>query len=192
MNEQCQFTCRGPLLREDPYRAPLTPELFYKSPGFRQELVVVPTGAEWSRIIADSSLINGCIVHLKERIYFKKKKQQTRRIVYEWFVGPLEKNQDVRTTCNTRGCIYPPHLKSRNTRSNRESVKEMLINKTLDKGLTQKQRALKYGLSIGTVQKTDQSKIYTNLIPINTTDAQNNEVLSFHFTPPPFMTNAKQ
>jgi hypothetical protein len=84
-------------------------------------------------------------------------------------------------------------------KNRRQSAKEMLKHKDKDMGLTQKQRAAKYKIPLGVVQKLDQGKIYRDLIqPItleettaeqNTNDKESNEALSFHFSPPAFMLN---
>lgn len=189
MNEQCQFTCKTPVLRDELFEITLSPENFYQTPGFRRELDIIPTGSEWSRIIQNSKVANGCVIHSKERIYFRTKKFQIRRLFYEWFVGPLEKSQIVATTCKTPGCVYPPHMTI--LRSKRETIKEMVKNRVADKNLTQKQRASKYDISLGILQKVDQGKAYKDLAPINTVtsapEEDNRELQTFHFVFPPFM-----
>lgn len=197
MDEQCHFTCRGPLRREDPFRAIPSAKTFVHNPGFRKGLDVVPTAPAWGRLVKDFEVKDDCVVHQKERIFFKKKKHQTKRVFYEWFNGPLEKAQEVRATCGTRGCVYPPHLKTRNVRSNRENVKEMIRNKARDRSLTQKERAGKYGLSLGIVQKIDQGSAYRDLeksITMEesasatiTSDEESDKVLGFTVVLPPFL-----
>jgi hypothetical protein len=163
MNEQCQLTKTAPLLREDPYFTLPTPEIFCKNPPFRSDLVFAPNEREWQKIAADMKICDGCIIHPKDRISFKNKKYQIKRLFYEWFVSSLGEEFELRSTCGNTKCIYPGHLHTRKRASYADQVFQMWKNRFNDEKLTQKQRAEKYGLPLHVVRRKDQGKSYRYL-----------------------------
>jgi hypothetical protein len=163
MNEQCQLAKPAPLLREEPYSMMPSPEIFCKTPPFRCDLVFAPGDKDWQRIASGIEISGGCLTHPKERISYKNKKYQLKRLFYEWFVEPLSDNQEVKNTCDNRKCLYPLHLHARKKVSHADSVFRMWKNRESDRGLNQQQRADKYGVPLHVVRRKDQGKSYKYL-----------------------------
>jgi hypothetical protein len=129
-------------------------------------LVITPSDKDWLRIATGAQISGECVLHSKDRISYKNKKHQLKRLFYEWFVAPLEDDQEITNTCRNAKCLYPLHLRTRKRVSHADQVFQMWKNRDQDRGLTQQQRASKYGLPLHVVKRKDQGKSYKYLSPV--------------------------
>jgi hypothetical protein len=129
-------------------------------------ITITPTEREWSRISKGMEIEGECIVCEKPQSRLRGKRYQTRRLFYDWFVGELEDTEEiVMNQYCTRGkkCVNPNHMMAYQKRDHADSVFLMWKNRESDVNLTQKERAITYGIPLSTVKRKDSGLSYKHL-----------------------------